>query len=145
MILVDTNVISEPLRRSPETRVAEWIDAQPLETLCLSAITVAELRFGVASLPAGKRREGLHESLERQVLPLFVGRVLAFDLAASQFYADLMAKARAVGLAIGNADGYIAATAVANGLVVATRDTAPFEAAGLSTINPWEAPSAERP
>jgi toxin FitB len=145
MILVDTNVISEPLRRSPETRVAEWIDAQPLETLCLSAITVAELRFGVASLPAGKRREGLHESLERQVLPLFVGRVLAFDLAASQFYADLMAKARAAGLAIGNADGYIAATAVANGLVVATRDTAPFEAAGLSTINPWEAPSAERP
>jgi len=145
MILVDTNVISEPLRKSPEPRVTEWIDAQPLETLCLSAITVAELRFGVASLPAGRRREGLHESLERQVLPLFAGRVLAFDLAASQFYADLMAKARAAGLAIGNADGYIAATAAANGMVVATRDTAPFEAAGLSTINPWEAPSAEHP
>src|SRR3546814_4481052 len=79
MILVDTNVISEPLRRSPEARVIGWIDAQPLETLYLSAITVAELRFGVTSLPAGKRRDGLLESLERQVLPLFAGRVLSFD------------------------------------------------------------------
>ncbi len=139
MILIDTNVISEPLRKAPETRVIEWIDAQPLETLYLSAITVAELRFGVASLPAGKRRDGLHEGLERQVLPLFAGRVLSFDLAASQAYAELMAKARAAGLAIGVSDGYIAATAATNGMMVATRDMAPFEAAGVSVINPWEA------
>lgn len=137
MILVDTNVISEPLRKSPEARVIEWIDAQPLETLYLSAITVAELRFGVASLPAGKRRDGLHDSLETRVLPLFAGRVLAFDLAASQTYAELMAKARAAGLVIGAADGYIAATAAANGMMVATRDTAPFEVAGVPVINPW--------
>lgn len=137
MILVDTNVISEPLRKSPEARVIEWIDAQPLETLYLSAITVAELRFGVASLPAGKRRDGLHDSLETRVLPLFAGRVLAFDLAASQTYAELMAKARAAGLVIGAADGYIAATAAANGMMVATRDTAPFEAAGVPVVNPW--------
>lgn len=139
MILIDTNVISEPLRKAPEARVIEWIDAQPLETLYLSAITVAELRFGVASLPAGKRRDGLHESLERQVLPLFAGRVLSFDLAASQAYADLMTKARAVGLAIGVADGYIAATAATHEMMVATRDTVPFKAAGVSVINPWEA------
>lgn len=139
MILVDTNVISEPLRKSPEARVIGWIDAQPLETLYLSAITVAELRFGVASLPAGKRRDGLHDSLETRVLPLFAGRVLPFDLAASQTYARLMAQARAAGLAIGAADGYIAATAAANGMMVATRDTAPFEAAGVSVINPWAA------
>lgn len=142
MILVDTNVISEPLRRSPEARVIEWIDAQPLETLFLSAITVAELRFGVAALPAGKRRDGLLESLERQVLPLFAGRVLSFDLAASQSYAELMEKPRAAGLAIGSADGYIAATAAANRMLVATRDTAAFEAAGVSVIDPWRAPSA---
>ena len=139
MILVDTNVISEPMRKIPEARVIDWIDAQPLETLYLSAITVAELRFGVASLAAGKRRDSLHDDLETRALPLFVGRVLAFDVAASQVYADLMAKARAVGLAIGTADGYIAATAAANGMMVATRDTAPFEAAGVPTINPWEA------
>jgi predicted nucleic acid-binding protein len=137
MILLDTNVISEPLRHIPETRVVDWIDAQPIETLYLSAITVAELRFGVASLPSGKRRDILHEGLETRVLPLFAGRVLSFDLPASQTYAALMSKARSVGRAIGSADGYIAATAVANRMIVATRDTAPFEAAGVSIINPW--------
>ena len=139
MILVDTNAISEPLRKVPETRVIEWIDAQPIETLYLSAITVAELRFGVASLPVGKRRNALHKNLEGRVLSLFVGRVLAFDMAASQAYADLMSRARADGMAIGAADGYIAATAAANGMMVATRDTTPFEAAGVSVVNPWEA------
>jgi toxin FitB len=100
MILVDTNVISEPLRKAPEARVVAWIDAQPLETLYLSAVTVAELRFGVASLPAGKRRNGLHESLETRVLPLFAGRVLAFELASTQNYAQLMTKTRVSGFLI---------------------------------------------
>ena len=136
MILVDTNVISEPLRMSPEIRVVEWIDAQPIETLYLSAITVAELRFGVASLPSGRRRTGLRDSLETRVLPMFAGRVLPFDLAASHAYGELMARAREVGLAIGASDGYIAATAAANGMVVATRDTAPFQAARVPFINP---------
>ena len=138
MIILDTNVISEPLRPAPENRVIEWIDAQALETLYLSAITVAELRFGMASLPAGKRRVGLQESLEKQILPLFAGRVLPFDMSASQAYSELMAKARAAGLAIGTADGYIAAIAAANGMMVATRDASPFEAAGVDVINPWE-------
>ena len=139
MILVDTSVISEPLRKAPEARVIEWIDTQPIETLYLSAITVAELRFGVASLPVSKRRNTLHNNLETRVLPLFAGRVLAFDLAASQAYADLMTKARAAGVVIGSADGYIAATAAANRMRVATRDTAPFEAAGVPVVNPWGA------
>ena len=137
MILIDTNVVSEPLRKAPEPRVAGWLDAQALETLYLSAITVAELRFGVQSLPAGRRRDRLHEDLEGQVLPVFAGRVLAFDLPASQAYAELMAKARSEGRSIPVSDGYIAATAAANGMMVATRDTAPFEAAGLKTVNPW--------
>ena len=137
MILVDTNVISEPLRKIPEARVTEWLDAQPLETLFLSAITVAELRFGVASLPAGKRRDALHDGLEVRILPLFAGRVLPFDFAASRSYAELMAKVRANGQPIGVADGYIAATAAANGMMVATRDIAPFAAAGVTVIDPW--------
>ena len=139
MILLDTNVVSEPLRPAPDTRVVEWIDAQSLETLFLSAITVAELRAGVALLPAGKRRAGLRESLETRVLPLFAGRVLPFDLGCTQAYAAMMAKARASGFAIGSADGYIAAIAAANGLAVASRDTGPFEAAGAAVINPWQA------
>ena len=137
MILVDTNVVSEPLRQAPDLRVAEWLDAQALETLYLSAIAVAELRFGVRSMPAGRRRDRLHEDLEERVLPMFAGRVLSFDLAASQAYAELMAKARSEGRTIPVSDGYIAATAAANGMMVATRDTAPFEAAGLKTVDPW--------
>ncbi|MBP6479801.1 MAG: type II toxin-antitoxin system VapC family toxin [Pseudomonadales bacterium] len=138
MILLDTNVVSEPLRHAPEARVIEWIDAQPLETLYLSAITVAELRAGVALLPTGKRRIGLHDNLEKRVLPLFVGRVLPFDMACTNAYAELMAKARTAGLAIATADGYIAASAAANGFAVVTRDSSPFQAAGLTVINPWE-------
>ena len=139
MILLDTNVMSEPLRQAPEPRVITWIDAQPMETLFLSAITVAELRAGVALLPAGRRRSGLHENLEKRVLPLFAGRVLPFDLACTQAYAALIAKARTAGLAVATADGYIAAIAEANGFAVATRDTGPFEAAGAAVINPWQA------
>ena len=137
MILVDTNVVSEPLRGAPEPRVAAWLDAQALETLYLSAITVAELRFGVWSLPTGRRRDRLHEDLEERVLPMFAGRVLSFDLAASRAYAELMAKARSEGRTIPVSDGYIAATAAANAMMVATRDTVPFEAAGLKTVDPW--------
>lgn len=138
MILLDTNVISEPMRVA-EGNVVAWIDAQPIETLYLAAITVAELRFGVATMPPGKRRDRLHDHLEKRVLPLFKGRVLPFDLLASQAYAELMSRARASGLAIGTSDGYIAAIASANGFSVATRDTSPFEAAGLTVLDPWKA------
>lgn len=139
MILLDTNVVSEPLRQAPDARVIAWIDAQALDTLFLSAITVAELRAGVALLPAGKRRAALLTSLETRVLPLFSGRVLPFDMGCTQSYADLMARARASGLGIATADATIAAIAAANGLTVATRDTGPFEAAGVAVINPWQA------
>ena len=138
MILLDTNVVSEPLRPAPDPRVIEWIDAQPLETLFLSAITVAELRAGVALLPAGKRRSGLRQNLEKRVLPLFAGRVLPFDLACTAAYAELIAKARAAGLTVATTDGYIAAIAATNGFAVATRDSAAFEAAGAAVINPWQ-------
>lgn len=79
MILLDTNVISQPQRREPNARVLEWLDAQALETLYLSAITVAELRAGIALLPAGKRWDSLHEKLEKRLLPMFANRVLSFD------------------------------------------------------------------
>ncbi|MCJ2058389.1 type II toxin-antitoxin system VapC family toxin [Methylobacterium sp. J-048] len=138
MILLDTNVVSEPLRHAPEARVIEWIDRQPLETLYLSAMTVAELRAGVTLLPVGKRRATLHEDLEGGVLPMFVGRVLPFDLACTTAYAELLARVRKAGSGIETADACIAAVALANGLTVATRDTAPFAVAGLTVIDPWD-------
>jgi predicted nucleic acid-binding protein len=137
MILLDTNVVSEPFRKSPSEAVVEWINAQPLETLYLSAITVAELRAGVALLPSGKKRDHLNEGLETRVLPLFAGRVLPFDLSCTMDYAAIVALSRKTGTAIATADGYIAAIAAANGFYVATRDTGPFQAAGVAVINPW--------
>lgn len=142
MIVLDTNVISELWKVTPDPKVLAWIDEQAIETLYLTAVTVAELRFGLATMPEGKRKRIFRERLEREVLPAFTGRVLPFDLAASSKYADLMAQARAVGKAIGNVDGYIAASAAARGFTVATRDISPFEAGGLSTINPWDTTSS---
>ncbi|MGV7187100.1 type II toxin-antitoxin system VapC family toxin [Xanthomonas axonopodis] len=137
MILLDTNVISELWRPQPNPQVVAWIDAQAVETLFLSVVTVAELRFGIAVMPKGRKRSTLHARLEGEVLPLFDGRLLAFDLDASHAFAALASKARTAGLTLGRADAYIAATAVAQGLTVATRDTAPFEAMALDVINPW--------
>lgn len=139
MILLDTNVISEPQRQVPSARVLDWLDAQALETLYLSAITVAELRAGIALMPAGKRRASLDDNLEKRLLPMFANRVLSFDMACTKAYAELLAKSRAVGLSIEAADAFIAAVALAHRFTVATRDSGPFEAAGLNVINPWEA------
>jgi toxin FitB len=137
MILVDTNVVSEPLRPQGDRRVADWLDRQAKRTLYISTISVAEILFGVKSLPAGKRREALATAFEHEIQRMFAGRIVPFDLAAARSYAALMSGARATGAAISILDGQIAAIAKANGFDVATRDEAPFRAAALNTINPW--------
>lgn len=138
MILLDTNVVSEAMTRKPHPRVRAWLDAQVAETLFLSSITVAELLFGIGALPAGKRKDNLAAALE-EVLDQFEGRVLHFDTPAARRYADLAVKARAAGKGLPTPDGYIAAIAAAHGFAVASRDTSPFNAAGLAVINPWTA------
>lgn len=138
MIILDTNVVSEPLKPSADPAVVAWIDAQVVETLYLSTISVTELRYGIAVLPDGKRKESLRSSLDERVLPLFASRILPFDMEAAEICAELLARVRALGKGIGTADSYIAAIATAKGLTVATRDTQPFEAAGLTVINPWK-------
>jgi toxin FitB len=138
VIILDTNVISEPMGRTPNPRVLAWIDAQNFETLYLTAVTVGELRYGLSILPDGRRRDVLTEQLEKDTMPLFAGRILPYDLEATAEFARLMSTARAAGLAIGTADGMIAATAAAAGFIVATRDTTPFEAAGVPIIDPWQ-------
>ena len=139
MILLDTNVITEPLRKIVDANVLAWIDAQNIETLYLAAISLAELRLGVAALPEGKRKDVLHYGVEQRIVPSFSGRILPFDEHASAAYAELMSRARSAGKTLGLSDGYIAAIAASNGMSVASRDTAPFQAAGLLVINPWNA------
>lgn len=138
MIILDTNVISEPTTKAPNERVTAWLDAQASETLYLSAVTVGELRYGIATMPAGRRRDEYTDWLENYTVPAFAERVLAYDLHATAEYARLMSQARASGLAIAIADGMIAATAAAAGYTVATRDRSPFEAAGVPTVDPWQ-------
>jgi len=137
MIVLDTNVISEMMRPAPSPLVISWLDAQRAETLYLSAITIAEIRFGIACLPEGKRRDSLAGAFARTE-DLFAGRVLAFDHEAGKRYANLAASARSIGSGFPTPDGYIAAIAAANGYAVATRDVAPFEAGNIPVINPWE-------
>ncbi|WP_307268673.1 type II toxin-antitoxin system VapC family toxin [Labrys wisconsinensis] len=139
MIVLDTNVVSEPLKPAANPAVLAWLDRQAIETLFLTTISLAELRYGVAALPDGRRKSGFGAALEGRILALFGSRVLAFDTAAADAYAVIRARAKAAGRAIAAADSYIAATAAAHGFAVASRDTEPFEAAGLPVINPWTA------
>jgi hypothetical protein len=138
MILLDTNVISEAMKPAPERAVRDWLDAQAAETLFLSSVTIAELSFGIAALPKGRRKDNLTAALEG-LLALFAARILPFDTAAAQRYGELAAKARIAGRGFPTPDGYIAAIAATQGFVVASRDASAFAAAGLKVINPWNA------
>jgi len=140
VILLDTNVVSELMRTAPAPQVVGWLDAQAAETLHLSAVSLAELLLGIALLPDGRRKADLNIALETRATALFGSRVLSFDKAAASVFAGIVSRTRASGLSIGTADAQIAATAAAHGFTVATRDTAPFEAAGLAVINPWNEP-----
>ncbi|AMP03613.1 type II toxin-antitoxin system VapC family toxin [Collimonas pratensis] len=138
MIVLDTNVVSEAMKPEPHSAVRAWLNDQAAETLYLSSVTLAELLFGIGALPAGKRKDMLAQALD-ELGRLFRDRVLPFDSDAAQHYADLAVKARAAGRGFPMPDGYIAAIAVSRGFIVASRDTAPFDAAGVSVINPWQA------
>lgn len=137
MIILDTNIVLEAMKPEPQPRVRAWLDQQVAETLYLSSVTVAELGFGIAVLPDGRRKQLLAEAVAG-LLALLPGRVLPFDLAAASAYAQLAALARTQGRGFPTPDGYIAAIAASRGFVVASRDTAPFEGAGVEVINPWE-------
>ena len=138
MIVLDTNVVSEAMKPEPHPAVRAWLNAQAAPTLYLSSVTLAELLFSIAALPAGKRRDMLTKALDG-LLGLFRDRVLPFDTNAARHYAELAVMARSGGRGFPTPDGYIAAIAASRGFIVASRDTAPFEAAGVPLINPWEA------
>lgn len=137
MIVLDTNVVSEAMKPEPDAAVKSWLNDQAVETLYLSSVTLAELLFGIRALPAGKRKKPLDRALS-ELLDLFKGRVLPFDTDAASHYADLAVMAKNGGCGFPTPDGYIAAVAASRGFIVASRDTAPYEAAGVTVINPWQ-------
>jgi len=138
MIVLDTNIVSEAMKPAAHPAVRAWLDKQVAETLYLSSVTVAELLFGIAALPAGKRKNRLSEAFDG-LLALFRDRVLPFDIDAARQYAELATLARGSGRGFPTPDGYIAAIAASRRFIVASRDTAPYTAAGVTVINPWEA------
>ena len=136
MIILDTNVVSEAMKPEPHPAVRAWLNDQAAETLYLSSVTLAELLFGIAALPAGKRKDMLALTLDG-LMGLFRDRVLPFDTDAARHYAQLAVTAKTGGRGFPTPDGYIAAISASRGFIVATRDTAPYEAVGVSVINPW--------
>ena len=137
MIILDTNVVSEPMKHRGDAKVQAWLDRQDVETLYLTATSLSELLLGAELVPQGKRRQALADALDALLNRLFGSRILPFDRPAAATYAALVAKARARGHSISVADGQIAAIAQRHGFTVASRDTKPFKAVGVPCVNPW--------
>ena len=136
MIVLDTNVLSEPLKTTPEEKVVEWLDNQSAETLYITAVNRAELRYGVLKLPDGKRKNALAAQVER-VLELFNDRTLDFDSAAADKLAQIAAECEKNGKRALAPEAYIAACAATRGFAVATRNVSHFEYLGVRVIDPW--------
>ncbi len=137
MIIVDTNVVSELLRPTPEPRVEDWLAGQDGLDIYLTAISEAELRYGVAIMSNGKRREALATAIDRILREDLAGRILAFDSDAAEAYATIAASRRTAGRPIAQSDCQIAAIAHARSATVATRNTGDFEGCGINLVNPW--------
>jgi predicted nucleic acid-binding protein len=142
MIVLNTNVVSEAMKPEPHPAVRAWLNEQAVETLYLSSVTLAELLFGIGALPTGKRKDMLAQALDG-LMGLFRDRVLPFDTDAARRYAELAVTAKAGGRGFPTPDGYIAAIAASRAFMVASRDTAPYEAVSVTVINPWETQSAD--
>jgi predicted nucleic acid-binding protein len=134
LIVLDTNVISEPFRPRPDRRVIAWIAAQP--DIAVSAISLSELFCGVARLPAGRRREALATSIE-STLAAHVSKVLSYDGRAARVYAGMYERRRTLGRPLAVEDGMIAATAFVHGAALATRNVPDFADLGIEVIDPW--------
>lgn len=135
--LLDTNVLSELLRKQPDAAVLAWFARQPADALHVSAVTQAEMLLGARLLPAGKRRAQLEQALDAMFSEDFGARVLPFDGAAAIAYAPIVALRRAAGRPISQFDAQIAAIAASRDLCLATRNTTDFEGCGLTLVNPW--------
>ena len=138
MIILDTNVVSELIRPTPDAGLVSWVIQQAAMDLYLSATTEAELRYGAAILPAGRRRDNLFQAIEGVLLEDFAGRILPFDSGAAQAYALIASARRAAGRPIGHFDCQIAAIARFREAQVATRDEEGFQGCGIEVVNPWE-------
>jgi predicted nucleic acid-binding protein len=137
MIILDTNVISEAMSPAPNSNVSRWLSGQLTSQVFTTAISLAEILYGIELLPTGKRRSGLFVTAESMFAKLFAGRILTFDGPAARAFAPIAVNRRSSGRPITLFDAEIAAIAQANGAVLATRNTVDFEGCGVRLVNPW--------
>lgn len=139
MILLDTNVLSELMRPAINPQVAAFLAAQPGEELFTASLCEAEIRYGIARLPGGRRRDGLDAAFRRLIVIGFASRTLPFDSTCAEGYATVRTRREAAGLPVSIPDALIAGTALAHGATVATRNVADFAGCGVAVIDPWQA------
>jgi predicted nucleic acid-binding protein len=139
MIILDTNVISELMRSPPDTRVHRWFSGQPRSSVYTTSITKAEILYGIALMPEGRRKAALAETAERMFAGAFVSRLLPFDAAAAIRYPEVLLARRRAGRPIETLDAQIAAIAAATGAEVATRNVSDFAGCGVAIVDPWAA------
>lgn len=137
MILLDTNVLSELMRAKPAPQVLEWVDAQPVGDLVITSITVAEILYGIAKMPDGKRKQGLLDVASVMFDEDFAGNILPFDADAAVHYAEIAAETEAKGRVVDMADAQIAAIGRLHDAVIATRNIRHFETLGVALVDPW--------
>ena len=137
MIILDTNVLSALMGRTPDKQVITWLDKQPTTSIWTTAVTVFEIRFGLQTMPLGKRRTELVQAFERVLADKIEGRIAALDAAAAQFAGDLMADRRREGRPGDLRDTMIAGIVLACQATLATRNTSHFEDLSVPVINPW--------
>lgn len=138
MIVLDTNVVSELMRAEPAPAVVSWLKQSSGSGLYTTAVTVAEIRYGIARLPEGQRRDSLHQAAN-EIFAAFPRQVLPFDLAAAVAYADVVASRERLGHPIDGFDAQIAAICRTQAAALATRNTKDFTDTGIEVVDPWHA------
>jgi predicted nucleic acid-binding protein len=138
MIVLDTNVVSETMRVSPSTVVLDWLNSRATSSLFLTSVTIAEIEYGLKSLPEGRRRRSLTERFGRFITQAFEERIMNFDQHAARVYGDIMAHRKRIGRPMSVQDGQIAAMARLKGFSLATRNTRDFLDCEIELINPFK-------
>ena len=138
MIVLDTNVISAVMQSKPEPRVVAWLDAQPSESIWTTSISVFEVRYGLQTMPQGRRRSALQEAFEQSLQVDLEGRVLDFDAVAAEEAASLSARLRSAGRPVEFRDVLIAGIVTVRRGTLATRNTKHFADAAVQLVNPWD-------
>jgi hypothetical protein len=139
MIVLDTNVVSELMRPGPSPAVLAWLRDRPGSDVYTTAVTVAEIRYGIARQPDGRRKDALHQAAS-EIFAAFPDQVLSFDLAAAGAYADVVAYRESIGSPIDGFHAQIAAICRIHAATLATRNTKDFADTGIAVVDPWEQP-----